>query len=396
MIRRLFCLFLALGLMLTGLSSAEEDENLTDEEKAYLDLISEEFSGSNTGYFRKMYGVPGKKYEDPVPSDFDASSPALYTGTMFENKSIYPNTELKNNWNSPSEEHPVSKPLFTSTKRVEMDILYVGPAYMIVRYKNHIGYAERSAFIKETVLPVDPVNTPPFNTTVHTFVALAGADCRVRSSMDRTDSNVVFTLEEGTYLSVWKFVDGWAVVDMWKTRGYIDAKELKEIIPISPTEDPPAPEIPISAYTSYYKVPQDMKEKADIKSYTTRVKNIRFGCEQVSITVQPGGTFTDRNTMAPYNEKRYGYVGKLLGGGTCQVSSTLYNAVLALPKLKIVYRHPHGGDGACPYLPCHSDAAVGEEGRLYFEFRNTYDFPIRIEARASDGGALCILIYRAD
>ena len=36
------------------------------------------------------------------------------------------------------------------------------------------------------------------------------------------------------------------------------------------------------------------------------------------------------------NKKKKG-----LGGGNCQISSTLYNAVLTIPSLKVVERHEH-------------------------------------------------------
>lgn len=32
---------------------------------------------------------------------------------------------------------------------------------------------------------------------------------------------------------------------------------------------------------------------------------------------------------------------KGLGGGNCQISSTLYNAVLTIPSLKVIERHEH-------------------------------------------------------
>ena len=48
------------------------------------------------------------------------------------------------------------------------------------------------------------------------------------------------------------------------------------------------------------------------------------------------------------------------GGGTCQVSSTLYNALLQLPGIEILQRRPHGPDGA-KYLPHGVDAAVGSD-----------------------------------
>ena len=82
------------------------------------------------------------------------------------------------------------------------------------------------------------------------------------------------------------------------------------------------------------------------------------------------------------------------GGCTCQVSSTLYNVLIELPKIDILYRRPHGGNGAS-YLPIHCDAAVGNPS-LNLRFTNGYDFPIRIEGHSNDDGALLMLIYRAD
>ena len=80
------------------------------------------------------------------------------------------------------------------------------------------------------------------------------------------------------------------------------------------------------------------------------------------------------------------------GGGTCQVSSTLYNALLQLPGINILYRRAHGEDCA-PYLPHGVDAAVGNKTQN-LRWRNDYDFPIRVEAHTSGDGALCMLIYR--
>ena len=404
-LKRWLCLILSLLLTFSCVSLCFASGSLTDEDEDYLLKVSEEFSGSNASYYAKMYGVPGRKYPDPTPSDFNSSSPAIYKARLLSGSSIYSGTDLKKEQTAPSQSVPKDKyKIYTASREVDVDVLAVLPAYLIVRCGNKVGYAMRRSFKVEKVVPVDIVNTPPFNTTVQNWVATAGADgCAVRSSMEKTDNNIVFSLTPGAQFAVWQFYDGWAVVDMWKTRGYVEASSIAALTPISPTDEPLNDETPISAYTSYFKVPQDQKNKDDVKDYTTRVANIRFGCAQISANPIPaGGTFSDRNTMAPYNARRYGYVGDpdnggLLGGGTCQVSSTLYNAVLKLPGLKIVNRHPHGGDGACPYLPCHSDAAVGAVDKgLWFSFTNTYDFPIRIETHVDDGGALTIEIFRAD
>ena len=62
------------------------------------------------------------------------------------------------------------------------------------------------------------------------------------------------------------------------------------------------------------------------------------------------------------------------GGGNCQVSSTLYNAVLAIPSLVVVERHEHGKDVG--YVPDGKDATVSY-GSLDLKFRNDLDYDIR-------------------
>ena len=93
-------------------------------------------------------------------------------------------------------------------------------------------------------------------------------------------------------------------------------------------------------------------------------------------------------------EIAYGNYVEGIGGGICQVSSTLYNALLQLPGIEILQRRPHGPDGA-KYLPHGVDAAVGSDV-LNLRFRNDYDFPIRVEGHTSDDGALTMVIYRVD
>lgn len=70
-----------------------------------------------------------------------------------------------------------------------------------------------------------------------------------------------------------------------------------------------------------------------------------------------------------------------VGGGVCQVSSTLYSAVL-YADLQIVERRSHSLTVA--YVPKGQDATVVYGGQD-FKFKNNTDFPIKIEATASKG-----------
>ena len=72
---------------------------------------------------------------------------------------------------------------------------------------------------------------------------------------------------------------------------------------------------------------------------------------------------------------------KVFGGGNCQVSSTLYNAVLAVSSLDITERHEHSND--VPYVQDGKDAAVAY-GSYDFKFRNDLSNSIKILA-STDG-----------
>lgn len=77
-----------------------------------------------------------------------------------------------------------------------------------------------------------------------------------------------------------------------------------------------------------------------------------------------------------------------LGGGICQVSSTLYNACL-LAGLKIAERHNHAL--AVAYVPLGRDATVSY-GIQDFRFQNNTASPIYIKSIAG-GGKLSVTIY---
>jgi vancomycin resistance protein YoaR len=80
-----------------------------------------------------------------------------------------------------------------------------------------------------------------------------------------------------------------------------------------------------------------------------------------------------------------------IGGGICQVSSTLFNAV-EHAGLKIVQRFSHSRK--VPYIPPGRDATVSWYGPD-FEFKNMHSQPVLIKARTL-GNLLIIKIYSSD
>ncbi|MDR7071391.1 VanW family protein [Fictibacillus barbaricus] len=80
-----------------------------------------------------------------------------------------------------------------------------------------------------------------------------------------------------------------------------------------------------------------------------------------------------------------------VGGGICQVSSTLFNAV-DRAGLKIVQRYSHSK--RVPYVPPGRDATVSWYGPD-FQFKNEYNQPILIRAKKY-GGSMIIGLYSSD
>ena len=72
---------------------------------------------------------------------------------------------------------------------------------------------------------------------------------------------------------------------------------------------------------------------------------------------------------------------KALGGGNCQVSTTLYNAVLNSSELEVIERHPHGKK--VNYVPEGKDAAIAH-GSKDFKFKNNSDKTLKIYASSDD------------
>ena len=125
---------------------------------------------------------------------------------------------------------------------------------------------------------------------------------------------------------------------------------------------------------------------------SARQNNIRITCNTLNNTiVDTGNTFSFCNTVGQAtSSKGYqkadifdknGKKKKGLGGGNCQISSTLYNTVLQVPSLVVTERHEHSNN--VPYVSKGKDAAVAY-GSYDFKFRNTSSNSIKILA-STDG-----------
>lgn len=130
----------------------------------------------------------------------------------------------------------------------------------------------------------------------------------------------------------------------------------------------------------------------------SRNNNIMNAASKINGSIiYPGEEFDTMAHLLPFTtENGWSYAGAYLngevisdiGGGICQVSTTLYNAVLQA-ELEVSERHPHSM--AVGYVQLSADAALNE-GTKNFRFVNNTDNPIYIFSYAS-GGTMHVTIF---
>jgi len=131
----------------------------------------------------------------------------------------------------------------------------------------------------------------------------------------------------------------------------------------------------------------------EIAKFSTKIMeedNHRDNNMEISISklngtiVKNGDTFSFNETVgSPTPNEGYEKAGvfvedkykKDYGGGNCQVSTTLYNAVLKVKGLKVTERHEHTQE--VYYVPLGKDAAVAY-GEIDFKFKNNTGHDIKI------------------
>ena len=122
-----------------------------------------------------------------------------------------------------------------------------------------------------------------------------------------------------------------------------------------------------------------------------RTRNLELACEAINGTIINDGEIFSFNKVVGERTAAKGYKAAAvyvsgdtedqLGGGVCQVASTIYLCAL-MADLEIVERTCHYFQ--VTYVPMGMDATV-YWGSLDFQFKNNTGYPIRIDASVSDG-----------
>lgn len=135
-----------------------------------------------------------------------------------------------------------------------------------------------------------------------------------------------------------------------------------------------------------------------INSSAARTKNIKIASQAIDNMIIPPGKVFSFNQVVGQRTAQKGYqeapifVGQKVvpgvGGGICQITSTLYNTAL-LGKFPIIERYPHSLKVA--YVAPNFDASVAWP-TVDLKFQNHYDFPVKLIVKVVDNYVVTAII----
>ena len=135
-------------------------------------------------------------------------------------------------------------------------------------------------------------------------------------------------------------------------------------------------------------------------SNSSRSANVANGCRLIDGSLlYPGDEFSAYETVSPFTQDNgyymaasylNGQVVDSLGGGICQVSTTLYNAVLRA-ELEVTERYNHSM--IVTYVDPSADAAIAESSGKDFKFVNNTEYPVYIEGITTPDKHITFTIY---
>ena len=163
----------------------------------------------------------------------------------------------------------------------------------------------------------------------------------------------------------------------------IPLKKTRPQITLTDLDEGAYPDL-LSTFTTYYGT-------GDVNRNT----NIALAAKSINnVVLMPGEVFSyntligDCSTKNGYRAATIYLNGELstgVGGGICQVSTTLYNAVLR-SNLEIVQRRNHSL--GVTYVPAGQDAMVSI-GTSDFQFKNNREYPVKVVAYTGKGSVTC-------
>lgn len=207
-----------------------------------------------------------------------------------------------------------------------------------------------------------------------TDFTINGMDATVRDANNlnlrqgpSTSTKILATIPSGEHFTIVDQTGKWFSVVYNDISGYVFWKY------VSFTEEEPSEDSELLGHSIIHYTSKDNRDT-----------NISIACDTINgVVLQPEETFKWSEIVGKATKEK-GYLLATvikdqketlgLGGGICQVSSTLYNAILDTSIVPdVVYKHSIGSS----YTKTDATVAYGYKD---FVFTNSYDFPIRIEA----------------
>lgn len=258
-----------------------------------------------------------------------------------------------------------------------------------------------------TVIPATAGQNPDVSVARGEFIAGVGSGkiSAIEVTLDYADpklldSEVVYNeicvpAQNATYA---RDEDGQLIINEHKVGVEVKKEDLKNVISL-------VNEGKTATCNAVITMPEKTKEELEEKlfndtlgTYTTnfstssanRAYNVSLASDSINdVVLMPGEEFSYNNTIGnPNAERGYkiagiyenGKTSEGVGGGICQVSSTLYSAVL-YADLEIVERHNHSL--TVPYVPNGQDATVSY-GVIDFRFKNNTEYPVKVLSTTSN------------
>lgn len=284
-----------------------------------------------------------------------------------------------------------SKLLGTVYEKEYVDIMSVGEEWAHVKKGGVEGYvrAKHLRYFER----YDPYGPYVPGVIWYPYAALATEDVEI---VDHETGKPLQTAPKGSIMAVGALNESFAVTLPYdRITGRIQATGSLEFETVKTWDEAQMGDL-IAVFSTYYDPAQQSEEQIG------RLHNIMQGVERLQDVIIPQGEkFYFNDYCAPYTISNGYMEGPIInyvssdklgpGGGICQVSTTLYNAILQIP-IEIIKWQVHSSYGI-EYAPLNFDAAVGA-GNIDLRLRNTLPYDVRLALQA-EGGVLTVRLYRA-
>lgn len=316
-----------------------------------------------------------------LPKEFEPVPPfeAVYTATADVNLTIR------------KEQSSDSRQLGLIYENEDVDVMEIEGEWAHVRKGDVEGYALAEHL--RYFMRYDPYGPYVPGTVWYPYAARATEDVVIT---EKETGEELRTVPAGSIMAVSAFADDMSVsLPYDRTTGRIQATASLELEPVLPWNEAQMGDL-IAVFSTYYDPAQETQTQIG------RLHNIMQGVERLNDVIMVSGEkFYFNDFCAPYT-KSNGYLeGPIInyvsskklgyGGGICQVSTTLYNAILQIP-IEVIKWQVHSAYGIS-YAPLDFDAAVGN-GNIDLRLKNTLPYDVRLALQAT-GGVLTVRVYRA-